>query len=421
MTDIEDFTNDLYGAGLCVEDQDLRLLKAIVSDDKAARTLSSTYDDGLFLGDAKKFADEALGFYKSYNVVPTKRVMLDNAQGKDFFDQFTEIWERLDNIEYDKSEFSYDLDKVKDRFTRHEIIDLRDKLDETDLSDKKLERVLQNIRSKVDRTEKIRKGNALTYTQKTLKEYMPEFRDNFVLKSKNPDLGKGVLTGYSYIDFVTNGMSPSDMMIIGAQTGGGKALPLDVPIPTPDGMRAMGSLKPGDVVFGKNGKPCHIVAESQIYNDPGWEFTFNDGSSMISHDSHEWLTFNRKEQQYLHSRTSTARQKERERKGGTPKEWLRGKNSKLPPQGSIRTSNEIAKTIKYNNRNNHAIPLASPLELPSKELLIDPYLLGVWLGDGHALDGRITTADDEIIEAFVKKGYLQSKTYGNGKAKTYSF
>ena len=38
------------------------------------------------------------------------------------------------------------------------------------------------------------------------------------------------------------------------------------------------------------------------------------------------------------------------------------------------------------------------LDFPKKEVPIDPYLLGVWLGDGTKRNTDITNVDQEIIE-----------------------
>jgi replicative DNA helicase len=419
MSELGAQIDDLYGEKeLHIEEQDIRILKALVSDDKVARELSAICSYDLFVGDARAFAESALGYFKTYNQLPTKRIMLDQAKTDNCFEQ---IWNEIDRVEYNYSEFGYDLEKIKDRFTKKQILKLKDKLDES-LDTEQLEGVLKDVRANIDYTEKIRRGKEQVYIQKTLKSYMPEFREEFIQKSKNPSLGKGILTGYSYLDYITNGLSASDMLIISAETGGGKAQPLDTLIPTPDGFKLLKDVKPGDVVFGRDGKPCNVVAESDIIIASGWKFIFNDNSEVISHDNHEWLTFDRKEQQALCKRNDAYRLKER-KKYNTHKPWLWGKNTKPAPIGTIHTSSEIVNSLKSGLRNNHAIPLARPLELPVKNLIIDPYILGLWLGDGATLDGRITTADIECVDAFISSGYQQSKIYSKdgGKAKTYSF
>jgi len=43
------------------------------------------------------------------------------------------------------------------------------------------------------------------------------------------------------------------------------------------------------------------------------------------------------------------------------------------------------------------------VNFPEKEVSIDPYLLGYWLGDGTSSCAQITTADNEVIDVFSKK------------------
>ena len=40
---------------------------------------------------------------------------------------------------------------------------------------------------------------------------------------------------------------------------------------------------------------------------------------------------------------------------------------------------------------------ARALDLPERELLVPPYTLGAWLGDGTSAAAQITAADPEII------------------------
>jgi Rad3-related DNA helicase/serine/threonine protein kinase len=92
------------------------------------------------------------------------------------------------------------------------------------------------------------------------------------------------------------------------------------------------------------------------------------------------------------------------------------------------TTEKMAATLKAGSsaRANHAVPVAGPLVLPDAELLIAPYFLGIWLGDGSCRNNQITTADPALITEIEKAGYtvrsLKSHPYQyavddeNGKA-----
>ncbi|HEU5417664.1 MAG TPA: DNA translocase FtsK 4TM domain-containing protein [Streptosporangiaceae bacterium] len=73
------------------------------------------------------------------------------------------------------------------------------------------------------------------------------------------------------------------------------------------------------------------------------------------------------------------------------------------------TTAEIAASLRSGGRVNHSIAVCGPLHYPERDLLVAPYTLGAWLGDGHADGARITSADKEIIDAIRGEGYAVTK------------
>jgi deoxycytidine triphosphate deaminase len=157
----------------------------------------------------------------------------------------------------------------------------------------------------------------------------------------------------------------------------GKALAIDTPIPTPGGWRLMGELRVGDEVFGENGLPTTVVAATPIMSDrPCKEVVFSDGQSLVTDVSHSWLT-----------RTTSER-----------------KHAKPP---SVRTTGQIAVSLRAKNEWNHHVPIAGPVCYPRQPLPIDPYVLGIWLGDGTRTKAEITVGqgDEEILGEIARAGY----------------
>jgi replicative DNA helicase len=75
----------------------------------------------------------------------------------------------------------------------------------------------------------------------------------------------------------------------------------------------------------------------------------------------------------------------------------------------IKTTEEIARTLRCasaDKRLNHAVRTCQPLQLPDAELDLPPYVLGVWLGDGHSLGACFTSADLEIPMRVEGEGIL---------------
>lgn len=73
--------------------------------------------------------------------------------------------------------------------------------------------------------------------------------------------------------------------------------------------------------------------------------------------------------------------------------------------GRVRTTREIADSLFVPGGVNHAVPVTKPLSLPKADLLIDPYVLGCWLGDGDAKASMITSADEELVANIASAGW----------------
>lgn len=165
----------------------------------------------------------------------------------------------------------------------------------------------------------------------------------------------------------------------------GKALALDTPIPTPKGWATIGELQPGDQVFDEHGMQCNVVATTEVMRDrPCYRVVFSDGEQIIADAEHEWWT------------------KARRLGNGT-----RGIKRKF--SDDIRTTKIIANTLSVGEDRgrvewNHAIPVTEPLQCEPADLLVEPYVLGAWLGDGHSAAALITTIDAEILAAIERVG-----------------
>jgi replicative DNA helicase len=165
----------------------------------------------------------------------------------------------------------------------------------------------------------------------------------------------GLCSGYTALDVMTTGFQPGDMVILAARPSMGKAQPLDALIMTPDGFQPMGFVRAGDMVIGGDGKPCRVLGVFPQGMKQVFRVTFVDGTSTECCGDHLWLTQTRNEKRF----------------GGV---W------------SVKTCDEIARTLARPDGNgmNHRIPWVAPVEFAGSTdtLLLDPYLLGLWLGDG---------------------------------------
>jgi phage terminase large subunit-like protein len=80
----------------------------------------------------------------------------------------------------------------------------------------------------------------------------------------------------------------------------------------------------------------------------------------------------------------------------------------------IRNTQEIVDSFTYNDRGdfNHSIPVTGDVSTPIADLLIDPYLLGVFLGDGTTASSGFTQHRDDmghLVDAISAAGYTPTE------------
>jgi len=170
-------------------------------------------------------------------------------------------------------------------------------------------------------------------------------------------------------------------------------LELDTPVLTTDGWKTMAEVQVGDHVFGPDGKPTRVTGKSPVYEDVElYRVTTNDGASVITDAKHRWwVRLDRKHKQFKEYTTEEL--------------WCRDQGAFLRrhKNGTL----ELKPGMVQNPRA-AMIPDSDAAELPEQDLLVDPYVLGLWLGDGNRTQAIITAHDDDAgfyRAEFARRGY----------------
>ncbi|MFI1915676.1 replicative DNA helicase [Nocardia sp. NPDC020380] len=226
-----------------------------------------------------------------------------------------------------------------------------------------------------------------------LEEILQPTMDELDSIASRGGISLGVPTGFTELDEITNGLHPGQMIIVAARPGVGKALALDTPLPTPTGWTTMGEVRVGDELLDAQGRPTRVVAATEVMaGRPCYEVEFSDGTVLVADEQHQWLTETRASRR---SAQQAAQGHNRSRNRQTFAE--------------VRTTAEIAATVRcetVDRRLNHSVVNAAPLQLPARELLVPPYTLGAWLGDGSSACAQLTTADPEIVVNIENEGIV---------------
>lgn len=195
-----------------------------------------------------------------------------------------------------------------------------------------------------------------------------------------------------------------------ACAGPGKAQPKDTVIPTPEGRRRFGDLKPGDRVFTGDGSITTVKAVYDRGVLPVYRISFDDSSSTLACGEHLWKVRGRTERRHFSMRQngwSETRERRARAQG-----W-----SVTPPDGYVVLSTEqiIARNKCRDGagRRQFEIPRQGPAQYPSQRLPLDPYVLGVWLGDGVRMGGKYATKPTAEIQHEINgRGYETSPECG---------
>lgn len=124
-----------------------------------------------------------------------------------------------------------------------------------------------------------------------LEDLLQPTMDEIDAIASNGGIARGVPTGFTELDELTNGLHAGQMIVIAARPGMGKALALDTPLPTPDGWTTMGAVTVGEHLIGADGRPTTVVAATDVMvGRPCYEIEFSDGSVIVADAEHQWPT-----------------------------------------------------------------------------------------------------------------------------------
>ena len=178
-----------------------------------------------------------------------------------------------------------------------------------------------------------------------------------------------------------------------------KGLPLDTEIPTLEGWSTIKDVQEGDTIFDKDGNPTKILHKSEVHHNPCYKITFDNGDTIVADHEHRWeISFSTSKSSKYHGEYKT----------------------------QVMTTEEIATYLDSisEKRTSYNIPRIvnpKPIKLENKELPIDPYVLGCWLGDGSKQCGAITNETNNVLGEIQRRGYaLGDDISSEGSASTYT-
>jgi replicative DNA helicase len=207
----------------------------------------------------------------------------------------------------------------------------------------------------------------------------------------NPDPITGLRMGFKELDMMTAGLQPSSLNVLAARPSMGKCLAKGTKIVKYDGrLEAVENIQMGDLLMGSDSKPRRVLSVAKGQEKMYWVRQYK-GVDYRVNESH----------------------------------ILSLKRSRNPNKGEIidiSVRDFLSKSKKFQN-NFKGFKVG--IDLPEQAVPIDPYFIGLWLGDGRSGAVGITTQDVEIVDYLhgyaASLGMVVTKYDSNGeRCPTYS-
>lgn len=152
----------------------------------------------------------------------------------------------------------------------------------------------------------------------------------------------------------------------------GRSQPLDSLLMTPNGWRKMGEIKVGDLVIGSDGRPTEVIGVFPQGKKKVYRLTMTDGASTVACAEHLWQV-----------------------------KTMEDKRRNKPPR-VLETQEMLGNFRRYHQYRYELTLLSAPIEFSHRAVPIEPYSLGLLLGDGCISDKTspsFATADAELVES----------------------
>ena len=179
--------------------------------------------------------------------------------------------------------------------------------------------------------------------------------------------------------------------IVRSGRGFGKLSCLSTLIPTKYGMRSLADVSVGDIVYDEKGKETTVIDTVVEYPKTAYYIHFSTGEKIHCGGEHQWTLWDHHARKQYNRKNTTQLNK--------PDNWATWKDDNSGRGAKTIDTDEmyLTQTFKSGLRDDreYSIFTCDPIQWEEKQLTVDPYVLGYWLGNGTRRNSQITVNYDD--------------------------
>jgi len=205
---------------------DLKVLKILTTSKSDLRDFIAISNEKVFDKEYRRFVVHLVRYHHAFQSCPSLDGLLEiSGQNSNLEEYVIDLWKEIEEQEIDIRDFKLLLNKLHKKYNNDLIKELRDEFNQSNIDEDDGSSV-EELNNKIVKTyNEIRTINEQkAYKVISLRETAEDWAVQFKAKQTNPELFKGIFTGFSVIDHYTYGIRPAELWLVAGDTAGGKSV-----------------------------------------------------------------------------------------------------------------------------------------------------------------------------------------------------
>lgn len=206
---------------------DKKILSLALNDKKYTMELAQSTTHGYYAPDIQWLFVALMHYFNDPNIksIPT-RDMIKEYVGDKNIEKHLALFDEVKSTSVEPNEFNWMLEKLRFRYNDKVQRETKSKIDEliskVPISKERIEEINKLMKQSIVEIDSIRKRTS--YKEGSLRESATKRVKKYEYLEEHPETARGILTGFSTFDRITNGLHPGELMIVAGASGSGKSI-----------------------------------------------------------------------------------------------------------------------------------------------------------------------------------------------------